>query len=75
MSLYLSPRRGSGTVAVAICERCGFKKHYVDLHKDPNNGLMVCDKCVDDYDPYRLPARRTENTALPGGAFPDEVLE
>ena len=74
MSLYIAPQNYKGTVAIAICDRCGFKMRYGDLEKDPNNGLRVCNKCSDLRDPYRLPARRTENISLQHPR-PDEVLE
>jgi hypothetical protein len=36
-----------------------------DLMPDPNSpGLMVCRKDLDELDPYRLPARQTENITL-----------
>ncbi len=36
-----------------------------DLFSDPNTpGLKVCIDDMDQYDPYRLPARRTEDIAL-----------
>ena len=74
MSLYLAPKVVRGTVAIAICDRCGMKLYNGDLVKDPNNGLRVCVDCKDDFDPYRLPARRTENVAL-DRPRPDEELE
>jgi len=37
-----------------------------ELHSDPNSpGLMVCKKDLDVLDPYRLPARETEDITLP----------
>lgn len=37
-----------------------------DLYPDPNSpGLRVCLKDLDDFDPYRLPARQTERINLP----------
>ena len=63
MSLYL-PVRTKGTAAIAVCGRCNLKMYYDDLQKDPNNGMMVCKDCRDIYDPWRLPARKTENISL-----------
>ncbi len=65
MSLYLNTR-GLASAAVAICDRCKFKRPLVSLVSDPNfPGLRVCeDGCVDVFDPWRLPARRTENITL-----------
>ena len=56
---------GRGTLAIAICGRCSRKFPYDELMPDPNYpGLRVCKADLDDYDPYRLPARQTENIAL-----------
>jgi hypothetical protein len=57
---------GNASVAVAICDRCHYKRPIVDLVCDPNSpGLQVCaNTCVDQFDPYRLPARRTEDITL-----------
>lgn len=64
MSLYLDTR-GKASAAVAICARCHFKKPLSDLIADPNaNGLRVCGTCADEFDPWRLPARKTEDIAL-----------
>ena len=63
MSLYL-PVSAKGSVAIAVCPRCQKKMQYADLKKDPNNGNYYCGECVDLYDPWRLPARRTEEIGL-----------
>lgn len=65
MSLYLDTR-GQPTVAVGICDRCRMKRPLACLRPDNNSpGLRVCDRgCNDDLDPYRLPARRTEDVTL-----------
>lgn len=63
MSLYL-PVKTRGTVAIAICPRCQRKVCYDDLRKDPNNSNYYCGECVDVLDPWRLPARQTENITL-----------
>lgn len=73
MSGYL-PVKSKGSAAIAICGRCSMKMYYDDLKKDPNNGLMVCEKCRDIYDPWRLPARKTENISL-AHPRPDVELE
>jgi hypothetical protein len=54
-------------VSIAICDRCRMKRAYVDLVPDPNSpGLRVCKSggCMDEFDPYRLPARQTEDISL-----------
>jgi hypothetical protein len=58
--------RGLTSVAIAICDRCKMKRPLVNLSSDPNfPGLRVCDLgCKDQYDPYRLPARKTERINL-----------
>tara|TARA_R110000868_G_scaffold193085_1_gene437761 strand:+ start:1849 stop:2169 length:321 start_codon:yes stop_codon:yes gene_type:complete len=65
MPLYLKTR-GNPTLAIGICSRCSRKFPLDKLQPDPNYpGLRVCEKDMDQYDPYRLPARQTENIALP----------
>jgi len=51
-------------MAVAICYRCNMKMYAGDLRRDPNTGAYYCKECVDAYDPWRLPARKTENIGL-----------
>ena len=64
MPVYLDTR-GRSTIAIAICGRCSRKFPYDELQPDPNYpGLRVCKDDLDDYDPYRLPARQTENITL-----------
>lgn len=64
MSVFLDTR-GRSTMAIAICGRCSRKFPYDDLMPDPNYpGLRVCKDDLDEYDPYRLPARQTENITL-----------
>ena len=64
MSVFLDTR-GRSTLAVAICGRCSRKFPYDELQPDPNYpGLRVCKDDLDEYDPYRLPARQTENISL-----------
>ena len=64
MPVFLDTR-GRSTVAIAICGRCSRKFPYDELMPDPNYpGLRVCKDDLDDYDPYRLPARQTENISL-----------
>jgi len=65
MSRYLPVKAQGGLVAIAICDRCHRKKYYADLEPDGNSpGLRVCKKCRDVKDPYRYPARKTENISL-----------
>jgi hypothetical protein len=64
MPLFLSTR-GKTNVAIGICDRCKLKMPLTDLMSDPNApGLRVCKKDVDVYDPWRLPARQTEDISL-----------
>jgi len=64
MALFLNPR-GKTTFGIGICGRCSRKMSLDDLHPDPNSpGLMVCRKDLDQFDPYRLPARQPENITL-----------
>lgn len=83
MPIFLDPT-GRSTYGIGVCARCWQKFSIEDLHSDPNSpGLKVCIDDLDDYDPYRLPARRTEDVTLPfyrpdedlteGGAVPNTV--
>lgn len=70
MAIFLDPR-GRTSYGVAICDRCRFKRFTDELVADPNYpGLRVCDPsqvregCKDQFDPWRLPARQTENITL-----------
>ena len=64
MSVYLDTR-GKSTLAIGICGRCSRKFSLDDLYSDPNYpGLKVCKADMDQYDPYRLPARQPEKIAL-----------
>lgn len=73
-SLYLPVRRRGNKVSIAICMRCQEKIYYDDLQRDPNNSEWYCKDCVDLYDPYRLPARRTEDISLQHPR-PDVLIE
>lgn len=64
MPVFLDTR-GRSKVAIGICARCGCKFPYDELISDPNTpGLYVCVDDLDQFDPYRLPARETENITL-----------
>lgn len=64
MPVYLDTR-GNSVLSVAICDRCSRKFAYTDLMPDPNfPGMRVCKDDLDNFDPWRLPARQTENIAL-----------
>jgi len=57
--------RGNSVLSVAVCDRCSRKFPYVDLMPDPNfPGLRVCKDDLDNFDPWRLPAIKTENITL-----------
>jgi hypothetical protein len=57
---------GMASLAIAVCDRCKMKRAFSTLQSDPNfPGLRVCQEgCKDQYDPYRLPARKTERINL-----------
>ena len=57
---------GLTSVAIGVCDRCKMKRPFVSLGPDPNfPGLRVCDQgCRDQFDPYRLAARKTERINL-----------
>jgi hypothetical protein len=65
MPVFLDTR-GYSDIAIAVCDRCRMKRPHADLSKDPNfPGLMVCSHgCKDQFDPYRLPARKTERITI-----------
>lgn len=64
MPIFLDTR-GKTTLGVGLCARCSRKMSLDDLFSDPNSpGLKVCREDLDQYDPWRLPARQTENIAL-----------
>ena len=65
MPVFLDTR-GLASLGIGICARCSRKFPIVELSSDPNSpGLMVCDDDKDVLDPYRLPARQTEDITLP----------
>lgn len=65
MSEFLDPT-GRPTYGIGICGRCSRKFYLDELFDDPNTpGLKVCRDDMDEFDPYRLPARMTERIALP----------
>jgi len=64
MPVYLDTR-GNSVLSVAVCDRCNRKFPYVELMPDPNfPGMRVCKDDLDNFYPWRLPARQTENIAL-----------
>lgn len=65
MPTFLDPR-GRSTYGIGICGRCSRKMFLEELSPDPNSpGLLVCAEDLDVLDPYRLPARQTEQITLP----------
>lgn len=73
MPRYLNTR-GKPVLTIAVCDRCREKNSLSDLSPDGNSpGLLVCRDCNDMYDPWRLPARRTEDITVPTPR-PDEPL-
>ena len=57
---------GYSDIAIAICDRCKMKRPHAEMRPDPNfPGLQVCGQnCQDQFDPYRLPARKTERITI-----------
>lgn len=57
---------GYSDIAIAVCDRCKMKRPHAVMRSDPNfPGLQVCNEgCADQYDPYRLPARKTERITI-----------
>lgn len=64
-----------GPNPIGICDRCHMKMELSELRADGNTpGLRVCERCWDPLDPWRLPARMTENITL-RYPRPDEPIE
>lgn len=66
MSLYLDTR-GLTSLSIAVCDRCHMKRSITELAPDPNNpGIRACrDRgCIDQFDPWRLPARSPDQIAV-----------
>lgn len=65
MPIFIDPT-GQPTYGIGICARCSRKMPLAELSPDPNSpGLLVCEEDLDLLDPYRLPARVTEDITLP----------
>lgn len=65
MAIWLDTT-GRSTLAIGVCDRCRIKMPLEELMPDPNSpGLRVCSYDIDQYDPYRLPARQPEKITLP----------
>ena len=65
MSLYIDPT-GEPTYGIGICARCSRKMPLAQLSPDPNYpNLMVCREDLDQYDPYRLAPRPSDQIVLP----------
>lgn len=65
---------GRSVLSIAICARCKMKFSVEELQPDRNiPGLMVCDDCNDEKDPYRLPALQ-DDRITPPFVRPDEPL-
>lgn len=65
MPLFLDTL-GNSDIAIAICDRCRMKRPHSVMRSDFNfPGLLVCDQgCADQFDPYRLAARKTERITI-----------
>jgi len=64
MSLWLDTR-GKTSLAIAICDRCKMKASVTDMVPDPNSpGVYAHAYCIDQYDPWRLPPRETEDITV-----------
>lgn len=58
--------RGNTNLGIGICDRCRRKFPINELQPDGNTpGLLVCAADNDEFDPWRLPARATEDITLP----------
>lgn len=60
MPLYLNTR-GKSDIAIGCCDRCHLKMAHADMVPDPNTpGIRGHKHCMDQYDPWRLPARQPD---------------
>lgn len=65
MARFIDPS-GHTTYGIALCDRCHKKFCLDELFPDPNApGLRVCREDLDEFDPWRLPARPAERISLP----------
>jgi hypothetical protein len=65
VSIFLDTR-GNSNLGIGICDRCRKKFPINELQPDRNTpGLLVCEADNDEFDPWRLPARATEDITLP----------
>ena len=65
MPIFIDPR-GHTNFGIGLCARCSRKFPLDELYSDPNYpGLKVCIDDLDQYDPYRLPARPPDQITLP----------
>ena len=57
---------GQSDISIAICDRCRMKRAHAEMRSDPTfPGLQVCNQgCADQFDPYRLAARKTEKITI-----------
>jgi len=57
---------GNNSLSIFVCDRCHMKRAYDSMRSDANiPAIKVCsDSCSDQFDPYRLPARKTEKITL-----------
>lgn len=66
--------RGRQYLAVGTCDRCKRKFPIEELWSDRNSPhLKVCRADLDDFDPYRLPSRHSDQITL-RYPRPDEPL-
>lgn len=65
MGVFLHTR-GLALLSPAICDRCHIRGAMAKMISDPDQpGLFVHAHCADQYDPWKLPPRQTENIAVP----------
>jgi hypothetical protein len=61
----MEPMYAAGNVAIAICDRCGFKFPHNKLRPDGNSpGLFVCDSDWDPRNPWRDPPIQPDAIAM-----------
>lgn len=60
----MSANHSSGSIANAICRRCGLRFAYTALRTETDTALRVCDDCLDNSDPYRSLVISPDNLSL-----------
>ena len=61
----IQSRYADGLHAVAMCDRCGVKKPYLELRLEPWTKWRVCKRCIDPYPPQIKPKLLKDTYRVP----------